>query len=80
MTENKKNKRLKDLNLIQQEWELNEYLRSILELFLGATTVLSGQKYPTMPLCYYIFCLLSHFLTPTSNDHPIVVALKQSLE
>ncbi|CAF4052930.1 unnamed protein product, partial [Rotaria magnacalcarata] len=72
-------KKLKDLILNQHEWNLLNCLKNVLKPFLEATTALSGQKYPTMALSFYVFRLLSHFLEVTSGDDSITIALKQSL-
>lgn len=76
--DDKQRKRLKELSLNQQEWKLIESLGVILKPFFDATTVLSGQYYPTMALSFYIFRLLQHFLESASDD-PLVVGLKESL-
>ncbi|CAM4976506.1 unnamed protein product, partial [Rotaria socialis] len=72
-------KKLKGLILNQHEWNLLNCLKNVLKPFLEATTALSGQKYPTMALSFYVFRLLSHFLEVTSGDDSITIALKQSL-
>lgn len=72
-------KRLKSLAFNEQEWKLIYCLRNVLEPFLDSTVVLSGQKYPTMSLSFYIFRLLSQFLESNSNDDVITNALKDSL-
>ncbi|CAF1685048.1 unnamed protein product [Rotaria magnacalcarata] len=72
-------KKLKDLILNQHEWNLLNCLKNVLKPFLQTTTALSGQKYPTMALSFYVFRLLSHFLESTSDDDSITIALKESL-
>ncbi len=52
---------------------------NILELFLDATTALSGQNYPTIGLAFYVFRLLQHFLDFTTRDDAVTIALKESL-
>ncbi|CAF1494908.1 unnamed protein product [Rotaria socialis] len=48
----KQTKKLMGLMLNQQEWNLLNCLKNVLEPFLEATTALSGQKYPTMALSF----------------------------
>lgn len=75
----KQKKRLKELTIHKQEWELLNALRHVLEPFLEATSALSAQHYPTMSLSFRVFHLLSHFLESKPDDEPITVALKETL-
>ena len=58
----KQKQTLHELALTRKEWELLAKLRKVLEPFVAATSVLSGQHYPTMASCYFVLCSLAHFL------------------
>ena len=55
-------------------------MRNILQSFLQATKILSGQTYPTLLSAFYIHRLLLHYFEEATDDHPITIALKQSLK
>jgi hypothetical protein len=75
----KQRKAMCSLTLQQNEWDLLSHLKHVLEPFQAATTVLSGQSYPTMASSFLVWRLLSQFLQSNPNDQPMVVALKESL-
>ena len=72
-------KRLKNLTLNEQEWELIHSFSNALPPFLDSTIVLRGQNYPTMALSFYVFRLLSHFFKSNPIDGVITTAIKESL-
>ena len=78
LTEEQK-KKLHQLTLKPDEWDMLINLRTVLEPFLESTSTLSGRKYPTLASCFIIWRLLQHFLYSTSNDKPVITALKESL-
>lgn len=75
----KQRKAMYNLTLQPNEWELLSHLRQVLEPFQAATTVLSGQKYPTMASSFLVWRLLSQFLQSNASDHSMVLALKECL-
>ena len=75
----KQRKAMYSLTLQQTEWDLLTNLKQVLQPFQLATTVLSGQNYPTMASSFLVWRLLSQFLQSNPNDQPMVVALKESL-
>ncbi|CAF1505833.1 unnamed protein product, partial [Rotaria sordida] len=75
----KQKKRLDELKLKQNEWDLLVHIRDVLKPFDASTNALSGQYYPTIASSYLIWCFLSHYLHPKSNDEPVLLALKESL-
>jgi hypothetical protein len=72
-------RRLRELAITHREWQLLDTLKSILEPFVLATSVLSGQTYPTMATSFYVHRLISLYLQPSLIDDPIKQALKKSL-
>lgn len=75
----KQKRQLYELMIKQNEWNLLGDLKSVLEPFQVATTVLSGQKYPTMAISFVVWRLLYKFLQSSTTDMPIVAALKTCL-
>ncbi|CAF1510336.1 unnamed protein product [Didymodactylos carnosus] len=75
----KQKKRLKELPLNQDEWDLLTIIKNILKPFLSSTIVLCVQSHPTLAASYYVYHDLSFFLRLTADDGPITTALKQSL-
>ncbi|CAF4717189.1 unnamed protein product, partial [Rotaria sp. Silwood2] len=72
-------KKLHELTIKQNEWDMLANLQQVLEPFSVSTTILSGQHYPTITSSFYIWRLLLRFLNTTSDDEPTIVALKESL-
>ena len=54
-------KKLKDLSLSSDDWELIEILVSLLKPFYDATIQLQNQKYTTLSISYVIEYLLVEF-------------------
>ena len=75
----KQKQMLYKLALKQNEWDFLIDIQLVLEPFEAATTVLSGQSYPTMAYSFLVWSFLSKFLQATSDDHPIIRALKDCL-
>ncbi|CAF3381313.1 unnamed protein product, partial [Rotaria sp. Silwood2] len=75
----KEKKKLHELTIKQNEWDMLVNLQQVLEPFSVSTTILPGQHYPTIASSFYIWRLLLRFLNTTSNDEPTIVALKESL-
>ncbi|CAF2843424.1 unnamed protein product, partial [Rotaria sp. Silwood2] len=75
----KEKKKLHELTIKQNEWDMLVNLQQVLEPFSVSTTILSGQHYPTIASSFHIWRLLLRFLNTTSDDEPTIVALKESL-
>ncbi|CAF3948484.1 unnamed protein product [Rotaria sp. Silwood1] len=75
----KQKKKLDELKLKQNEWDLLVHIRDVLQPFHVSTNALSGQYYPTIASSYLIWCFLSHYLHSNLNDEPVLLALKESL-
>lgn len=74
---------LTNSKLSDNDWIILDILSDILERFVDATDMLSGQNYPTLGLAYSVmdsleFFLNSKSLNPTGN--PIKAALKQAFK
>ena len=60
-------KRLKDINLTENEWQEIRKLIKILEDFAEATEYLGGSKYTTISLMYSVLAMISKKISPNSN-------------
>ena len=65
---NKQKKKLFDLTLRGNDWNLLQALRRVLERFDEATKILSGQTYCTFSISYAVLFSLSHYLNCRSGD------------
>ena len=65
---NKQQSRLLKTKLTEVDWGLIQALRRVLYRFYVATTIISGNKYPTLSLAYAIIYSLTHYLNNKSTD------------
>ena len=56
-------RKLQSWNFNVSEWETLEMLKKNLPPFFSATQLLSGIKYPTLPLNQYVYKNLKYFLS-----------------
>ena len=63
-------RKLQSWSLNVSEWETLEMLEKTLSPFFSATKLLSGRKYPTLPLNLYVYKNLKHFLSNNLIEHP----------
>ena len=54
--------------LSSSDWALLQCLRFVLERFLDATELISGQSYPTLSISYVVRLSLHHFLNDLTGD------------
>jgi hypothetical protein len=72
-------RKLKNLALNHNEWDLLQIISSLLEPFRHATVLLSGQTYPTLSLAYYVIKALENFLSIDDDEPEVACAIKKSL-
>jgi hypothetical protein len=72
-------KKLRSLTTDHLEWELLEALTNVLSPFFLATKCLSGRKYSTLSLSYWITENLFAYLTNETSDSALENALKRLL-
>lgn len=65
--------------LQRNDWLLLLDLHTVLKLFELATKLMSGKKYPTAGLCYYVIVKLKAYLTDINHDNQSIKYLKQML-
>ena len=65
-------KRLKDINLTEEEWQEIKKLIKVLEDFAEATEYLGGSKYTTINLMYSILAMISKKILPDNSNVKIV--------
>ena len=64
----KQQSRLLKTKLTEADWGLIQALQRVLHRFYVATTIISGNKYPTLSLAYAIIYSLAHYLNNKSSD------------
>jgi hypothetical protein len=69
-------KKLKSLANTSVDWELLRSLHNVLAPFYLATQCLSGRKYTTLALSYWVTQNLRLFLTKEALDAPLETAMK----
>ncbi|CAF1447205.1 unnamed protein product [Rotaria sordida] len=67
------------LSFSRLDWLYLSALKSVLFPFYRATILLSGSKYPTLPLAYHVLKGLKNFLTKLKDDQPLENSLKKLL-
>ena len=68
-------KRLKNINLTENEWQEIGKLIIILEDFAEATEYLGGSKYTTISLMYSVLAIINQKILPDDNSDVEVVDL-----
>ncbi|CAB5131700.1 unnamed protein product [Rhizophagus irregularis] len=68
-------KRLKKINLTENEWQEIGKLIIILEDFAGATEYLGGSKYTTISLMYSVLAIINQKILPDDNSDVEVIDL-----
>ena len=68
-------KRLKNINLTEDEWQEIRKLINILEDFAEATEYLDGSKYTTISLMYSVLAMISKKILPNDDSNVEVVDL-----
>ena len=68
-------KRLKNINLTENEWQEIGKLIIILEDFAEATEYLGGSKYTTISLMYSVLAVISQNLLPDDDSDVEIVDL-----
>jgi hypothetical protein len=72
--------KLKNFSLNHNQWDLLDTIKSLLEPFRQATTILSGQTYPTLGLAYYVIrCLRNFLLKDDYDESDLFYIIKNSL-
>ena len=71
-------KRLKEINLTEDEWESIDKLIIILEDFAEATEYLGGSTYTTISLMYSVLAVISQKLIPNDSDVEVVDLTSQN--
>ena len=61
-------KRLKEIILSDDEWELMQQLTKLLQPFYDATKLLGGEKYATASFMYYVVATLQVKVFPTGIE------------
>lgn len=69
-------KKINQLEINSTEWSHLEQLHEILKLFYQGTIVMSGRKYPTIGVAYFVVRKLQNYLENNSNDNQILKRLK----
>ncbi len=78
--ESKKITKLSNLEMSIDDWIMLSALRSVLKPFYNATQALSGQKYPSIGMAYYLINGLKHFLQISDRkENTFAKRLKQIL-
>lgn len=70
---------LQRLKLSRDEWSLLEILRNILQVFVEATEMLSGSKYPSLAIAHDVLSSLYFYLSSSSTD-PVEISIKNALK
>ncbi len=65
-------KRLKDINLTDDEWQAMGKLVIILEDFAGVTEYLGGSNYTTISLMYSLLAIISKKIIPENSDMEVI--------
>ncbi|GBC12879.2 zinc finger BED domain-containing protein 1-like [Rhizophagus irregularis DAOM 181602=DAOM 197198] len=65
-------KRLKDINLTDDEWQAMNKLVNILEDFAGATEYLGGSNYTTISLMYSLLAVISNKMIPDDSNVEVI--------
>ena len=65
-------KRLKNINLTENEWQEMSKLIKILEDFAEATEYLGGSKYTTISLMYSILAVISQNILPDDSNIEVI--------
>ena len=68
-------KRLKEINLTEDEWNEMKKLIIILEDFAGVTEYLGGSKYTTISLMYSLLVMISQKVMPVDDSNTEVIDL-----
>ena len=68
-------KRLKNINLTENEWQEMNKLIIILEDFAGATEYLGGSKYTTISLMYSILAMINQKILPDDDSNVEMIDL-----
>ena len=70
---------LQSLKLSDDEWSILESLSDILHVFVEATEMLSGNKYPSLAIAYDVLDSLQFYLN-ASSAHPVESSIKHALK
>jgi len=65
-------KRLRDINLTDDEWQAIGKLVNILGDFAGATEYLGGSNYTTISLMYSLLAVISKKIIPEDSDVEVI--------